>query len=338
MKYFLLFSGIELLTCLLGYSRRTGENNSWMSWNYTTAIKGASMMTILWSHVGLGYGVSGIQFIGTVGISLFIIFSGFGVQRSTESHGLKSYWRRRIVSVAIPYWLVEAIGLLITGRFTLKRYMLDFLFIEPAMGPGWFMQYIMICYVIYYVFSLIYEKKQTKQETIAGEIALYGVFLVWLVIDSLYFASPSMPFLRARQMLCFPFGITIAKHREKIATMFDQPVLILAGGIIGLGFMAVTQLRAIKESPFLIQNILSLFTVFPLALAVLGLTKRWGELLDNRAWRVIGLVSFEVYLIHIFTLGLLKTSVAAMSLFLGVTAAGTYLLYLFRRELKKWLT
>ena len=75
MKYFLLFSGLELAAILLGFLKRPFSPVQWMSRNYTTTLKGLSMLTILWSHVGACLGVKGIQFIGTVGVSLFIIFS-----------------------------------------------------------------------------------------------------------------------------------------------------------------------------------------------------------------------------------------------------------------------
>lgn len=337
MKCFLLFSCLELLACLMGYIGRSGKKINWMSREYTTALKGTSMLVILWSHVGITYGVKHIQFIGTVGVSLFIILSGFGIQLSTEARGMKDYWRKRILNVALPYWIAEAVGLIVTEQFTIERFALDFFFIKPAMGPGWFMQYIMICYLIFYFVNLIFRNKSRGLIENKEEIILYTGFLTWLVIDSLFLANPAMPFLRARQMLCFPFGITIAKHKEKIATILDRWLLILGGGIIGLIFMAVTQLRVIKGSPFLIQNLLSLPTVFPLAVLVLGLTKRWEQLLDNQTLRVVGLVSFEIYLVHAFTLGVLDFSIGSLIAFLCLTTAGVCFLYLIRKGIAKWL-
>ena len=335
MKYFLIFSGIELFSILLGFIGRSREKIKWMSREYSTALKGASMLIILWVHVGVTYGIQHIQFIGAVGVSLFIIFSGYGIQRSTECRGLKGYWRRRIVSIALPYWIVEAFGLFVTGQLTIKRYVLDFFFIQPAMGPGWFMQYIMICYLIYYLVCVIFKQNRDCRDIDGEEIILYGAFLVWLVLESLYFADPAMPFLKARQMLCFPFGITIAKHRDKTSELLDKQIVIMGGIIIGLVFMAITQLRVIKESTFLVQNILSLPTVFPMAISVIAITKRRDWFLDNRVLRVMGLISFEIYLVHIFTLGILKPSMPLLVLFIFITTAGASLLYLFREKLKK---
>lgn len=335
MKYFLLFSGLELAAVLLGFLIRPFSPVQWMSRNYTTTLKGLSMLTILWSHVGGCLGVKGIQFIGTVGVSLFIIFSGYGLELSVEKNGLNDYWKKRILHVMLPFWIAEAIGLLATGRLTFRTYMLDCMFIIPATGPGWFMQYIIICYLLFYLVALTVQRINPKEPKQLKKQLLYGAFLIWFVIDSLYFARPSMPFLRARQMLCFPFGISIAGDQEKIENVICRPVSAFLGGIIGFLFMGITQIPYIKESPYLFQNVLSLFTVFPLAIAVLSITKRHSWLLNNLVLKQIGLVSFEIYLVHAFTMEILRMSLSSFIAFLVLTTAGVWVLHIALRKVNQ---
>lgn len=61
---------------------------------------------------------------------------------------------------------------------------------------------------------------------------LVGVFVTWFVLESVFFADSDMPFLRARQMMSFPCGVLLAKHKEKIeeALTKTKSVLILMGG------------------------------------------------------------------------------------------------------------
>lgn len=332
MKYFLLFSGLELVAILIGFLKRPFSQIQWMSRNYTTALKGLSMLTILWSHVGISYGVQGIQFIGTVGVSLFIIFSGYGLLLSVEANGIKDYWKRRILHVALPYWVVEGIGLWSYGRLDFKTYLLDCLFIKPGIGPGWFMQYIMICYLLFYLVRLAARNLKSKEPSKAEENILYAVFLVWFVIDSLFFANPAMPFLRARQMLCFPFGVSIARNKEIYEKAISRPEPFFLGGVIGLFFMGITQLPIVKGMPFIIQNILSLLTVFPLAIAVLTLTKRHLWLINNWVLKQIGTVSFEIYLVHAFTMEIIQMSFSSFVVFLAMTAVGVWLLHMVARK------
>ena len=339
MKYFLLFSGLELTAVLLGWLRRPFSQLRWMNRHYTTALKGLSMLTILWVHVGACYGAEGIQFIGTVGVSLFIIFSGYGLQLSVEANGLKDYWKKRFFHMMLPYWIVEGIGLAASGRLSFKVYLLDCLFLKPATGPGWFMPYIMGCYLLFFFVKLTIRKINSKEPEKCEERILYGVFLVWFVIDSLFFVRPDMPFLRARQMLCFPFGVSMAKSKETFEKAASNRGPFFFGSITGLLFMGITQLPAVKEMPFIFQNLLSLFTVFPLAIAVLTITKRHLWLVNNWVLEQIGLVSFEIYLVHPFTMENLQMSITSLAAFLGVTAVCAWLLHmLIRKGNQIWLT
>ena len=335
MKYFLLFSGLELAAVLLGFLKRPFSPVQWMSRNYTTALKGISILTVLWVHVGASYGIRNIQFIGTVGVSLFIIFSGYGLELSVKKNGLNAYWKKRVLHVMLPYWIAEAIGLLATGRLTFRTYMLDCMFIKPATGPGWFMQYIMICYLLFYLVALTVQKINPKEPKQLKKQLLYGAFLVWFIIDSLYFARPSMPFLRARQMLCFPFGMSIAGDKEKIENVISKSASVFLGGIIGLLFMGITQLSAVKELPYLFQNVLSLFTVFPLTIAVLSLTKCHSWILNNWVLMQIGLVSFEIYLVHSYTMEKLQMSLSSFASFLALTTLGVWMLHMVLRKVNQ---
>lgn len=335
MIYFLLFSGLEVTAVLLGFLKRPFIQIPWMSQNYTTALKGISMLTVLWVHVGACYGIGGIQFIGTVGVSLFIIFSGYGLELSVSKNGLNDYWKKRILHVMLPYWLVEGIGLLISGRLTFRTYVLDCLFIKPAVGPGWFMQYIMICYLLFYLVSLAVQIIKPKDPAKLNNQLLYGVFLIWLVVDSLLFADPNMPFLKARQMLCFPFGVSIARNKEALEKATDRPEPVYLGGLIGILFMGVTQLPFVKELPYLYQNVLSLFTVFPLAITVLAITKRHSWLLNNCVLKQIGLVSFEIYLVHAFTIEKLQMSLTSFCIFLMLTTIGVFVLHIVLRKVNR---
>ena len=327
MKYFLLFSGIELTAVLLGYLKQPFSQIPWMSRNYTTALKGFSMLIILWSHVGACCGISGIQFIAAVGVSLFIIFSGYGLQLSVEANGLKGYWRRRFVHIILPYWIVEGIGLLVSGRLTVKNYLLDCLFVAPAVGPGWFMQYLIICYLLFYLVTHIVQKLKPQAPQKLKKTLLFGVFLTWFILDSVLLADPNMPFLKARQMMCFPYGVLIATNKAAFEKEVRRPETAFLGGLIGLLFMGITQFSVVKELPYLCQNTLSLFTVFPMAIAVLSITKRHSWLLNNLALKQIGLVSYEIFLIHAFTMEKLQMSLSSFGVFFAVTTVGVWLLH-----------
>ena len=225
MKCFAFLTLLMIVSYLLGFVNRP-EKFQWMDRNYTTEIKGFAILTVVWAHSGAKLGVGGIQFIAGIGVALFLICSGYGLEISYEKNGLNGFWKKRLLGVCLPFWVVELVGLLVTGHFSVKTYLLDFCFLKPATGYGWFMGYIVICYLIFYGAKRFVPDKKTQART------LFGAFAVWFVLESVFFADQNMPFLQARQMLSFPCGVLLAMNKEKIenALTKTKSVLILTGG------------------------------------------------------------------------------------------------------------
>lgn len=125
MKYFALFTCSIFVCYLLGFIKKL-EKYQWMDRNYTTAIKGLSILTVVWAHSGAMLSVGGIQFIAGIGVALFLMCSGYGLEISHEKNGLIGFWKKRLLGVCLPFWAVELIGLLATGTFSIKTYLLVF--------------------------------------------------------------------------------------------------------------------------------------------------------------------------------------------------------------------
>lgn len=327
MKYFAFLTLLMIVSYLLGFVNRPTKFQ-WMDRNYTTAIKGFAILTVVWAHSGAMLSVEGIQFIAGIGVALFLICSGYGLEISYEKNGLKGFWKKRLLGVCLPFWIIELLGLLVTGRFTIEKYLMDFAFIKPATSYGWFMRYIVVCYLIFYVVKRF--TKDCKMQT----MALLGSFAVWFVLESVFFANPDMPFLRARQMLSFPCGALLAMNKEKIENALTKTTstLILAGGIICLLFMAITQLHTVKEMPYLVSNTLAFLTCLPMAVGILVFGKSFSGLFENRMLTAVGTVSYELYLVHAFTLNLIKPAMINMLLFIVITCVFACILHVGMRK------
>lgn len=225
MKYFALLTCSIFVCYLLGFIKKP-EKYQWMDRDYTTAIKGFSILTVVWAHSGARLSVGGIQFIAGIGVALFLMCSGYGLETSYEKNGMKGFWRKRLLGVCLPFWVVELVGMLATGTFSIKTYLLDFCFLKPATGYGWFMGYMVICYLIFYAVKRWIKASRMQMA------ALFEVFAIWFVLESVFFANPDMPFLRARQMLSFPAGVLLAMNKDKIEQTLTKTknILILTGG------------------------------------------------------------------------------------------------------------
>lgn len=329
MKYFALLTFLIFASYLLGFIKKP-EKYQWMDRNCTTAIKGFSILTVVWAHSGARISVGGIQFIAGIGVALFLMCSGYGLEISHEKNGLVGFWKKRLLGVCLPFWAVELIGLLATETFSIKSYLLDFCFLKPATGYGWFMGYIVICYLIFYAVNRWIKDGRMQMA------ALLGVFAIWFVLESVYFANPNMPFLRARQMLSFPAGVLLAVNKDKIERTLTKAknILILTGGTVCLLFMAITQLNVVKTLPYLASNAMTLLTCLPMAIGIIVFGKSFDMIFENKMLATTGMISYEIYLVHAFTLGIIKQSIISVFIFVVVTYVLAYILYIGMRKVK----
>ena len=231
MKYFVLLTGLIFVCYLFGFIKKP-EKYQWMDRNYTTAIKGFSILTVVWAHSGAMLSVGGIQFVAGIGVALFLMCSGYGLEISYEKNGLIGFWKKRLLGVCFPFWVVELVGLLATGAFSIKTCLLDFCFLKPATSYGWFMSYIVICYLIFYAVKRLIKDCKIQM------LALFGTFAIWFVLESVFFANPVMPFLRARQMMSFLSGVLLAVNKDQIERTLPKTknILILTGGGVRYAF------------------------------------------------------------------------------------------------------
>ena len=272
-----------------------------MDVEYTNYIKGFSILTVIWAHTGAKLNVEAIQFIAGIGVSLFIICSGYGLQLSYQKNKLKGFWKKRLLRVILPYWVVEFVGMIVYSEFSVNNSIKKILFIESR----WFIQYIMICYLLFFIEKSISAKFDLSN--IQQWIIIFIMFTIWFFMDSMFVAIEEMPFLRARQMMAFPFGMYIAQEKNMVERFaVKNKIKILFGGVtVATLFMFVTQLPNIKKLPFLVQNVFSLPTVFVYALVVLLIADIFRFLFENAFLRYMGIISYEIFLVHAYTVRVL---------------------------------
>ena len=101
-----------------------------------------------------------------------------------------------------------------------------------------------------------------------------------------------------------------------------------------LFFMAVTQLPAVKELPYIISNAMALLTCFPMAIGILMLGKVFNVFYENRVLIAIGMISYEIYLVHAFTLSIVRSSLNSILFFIILTAILAYMTYFTMGKIK----
>lgn len=98
--------------------------------------------------------------------------------------------------------------------------------------------------------------------------------------------------------------------------------------------MATTQLSAVKNLPCLVSNAMALLTCFPMAIGILVFGKSFSGLFENKLLAVTGMISYEIYLTHVFTLGMIKPSLIAVLGFVVITTTLAYVTNLMIGKVK----
>lgn len=99
--------------------------------------------------------------------------------------------------------------------------------------------------------------------------------------------------------------------------------------------MAITQLHIVKALPYLASNVLSLPTCLPMAIGIIAVGKNFDRFFENNALYIIGLMSYEVYLVHAFTLHIIKGAGLTVIAFIILTGLCAFALYVGTNKLRQ---
>ena len=99
-------------------------------------------------------------------------------------------------------------------------------------------------------------------------------------------------------------------------------------------FMAITQLNVVKSLPYIVSNAMALLTCLPIAIGIMAFGKSFGGLFENNMLAMTGTTSYEIYLVHAFTLGMIKPSIISVFIFAVVTYILVYILHIGMRKVK----
>ena len=182
MLYFLFLTLLLLILFICAGWAGKLKKSEFMSYDFTNAIKGFAILTVIWAHSGARLNIGGIQFIAGIGVALFLICSGYGLEKSFNKNGIDGFFEKRLLRVCIPYWIITTLGDFIMPDRSMRVYLEKMIFVKA----GWYIKYILVCYFIFYIVKKV--KKTVKKNLIKSGTAVSTVFeheLTQDIIDTL---------------------------------------------------------------------------------------------------------------------------------------------------------
>lgn len=269
------------------------ETFDFMSISYSNACKGIAMLLIMIGHcTGLFAGGRFMTPLGGIGVSVFLIASGYGLNESFKKRGLAKYWSKRILRVWIPYAIIT-LAFAAFNLESIERLLEQLVCIKCAY---WFVVYIILWYIIFYF--------ATKW------VCKYRIWVMLaLAIASLFLMNG----LQAEQAFGFVSGVALSQHIEwaKLRIAHKNAVVKLVAALSIVGILAL----ALKQTPMVraydgtwIYNIVQLLIKYPLSLAIIMALQYVPRLRFNELLIFTGIISYELYLVHFRFYGYVGTN------------------------------
>ena len=292
--------------CLEMKRKPMPEGTEFMDKQHTEVIKGIAIMCVVLSHVGNANGTRIFAPGGGIGVALFLICSGYGLCESArKGFNLGKFWKRRIINVFLPYALIRVIAFVVSpsDATTIVELLLDVTCIRPRYVLGWYLDYLLFCYVVFSVYQLVRRRFGNKAMVLMVAVAVIS-----------FFVSPTE--LQAEQSMSFLTGILLSEYKDSaiLSRLKSRPCGVTeAAFLVGAAAFVLKQLRILEFSYwiYLLQMIYKFGWAVMILTAIWTLMKRFS--LKPAAF--IGKYSYEIYLTHGYLFALMH-SIAMIPLFI----------------------
>lgn len=244
----------------------------------TNALKGLAVVLILICHMfGGGFGYRIVTPLGGIGVSIFLFLSGYGLNESYISKGLRHFWKNKLLRLLLPYflWLIILIPILYIMYGEVQwfyRY--------------WYIEYMLIWYILFWL-----SKKLIPD---------YSEHLLLILAFSSFFVFPN---IMAEQSLSFVCGVLFSVNKEKLCGYSSRyysivAILLLFFGITCLALKQIDALRSFGEESLIIKSC-QLGIKFPIGLSLILLyTSIKSKRVIETIFSVLGVLSLEIYLVQ----------------------------------------
>lgn len=273
----------------------------------TRALKGVFALVVMFHHL---YGILlpsflSVKYFKDVGFLMvggFFLISGYGLMYGVKhkKNYLKGFFRKRILTLLIPYYIIDAVYvyikyLTLTDPAQFKQYV-----IESVFGLQlWFVPVMVVLYVLFRLSFIGHEKRENKTVSPIILTVLTLGFIVGFTVTQHTGFNVLYGCNWNDTALCFVVGMWYCILKDSIKAFLEKYYYLITGAsliVFALLFLKVLNLPPYvwptAPSTLIFRELAAVF--FCIAVLLLSMKVRIGNGLIN----VCGDLSFELYLSH----------------------------------------
>ncbi len=280
------------------WKRRNTEAMGKISKETSGLIRAVAMLMVVTAHFSQWYTkaadagvvVGLLTKLGRYGVAMFFAISGYGLVSSALNGLDRSYFKKRLANVYLPYLVLS----FLIRLFTADKWSFRELCLWLGGCDAWFVSVILVFYIIFY---FCWKYCRHKIGAVALGVAAVSLLLAVTVGDEVWYSSN----------FSFVVGICVKVYEDEIVSFLTKCkaicLIALGGGF--LGSAAVYMVMADRNFwLFIICKILASVLWASLCMSIfLVYDPRWAVRLHIDA---LGKVSLECYLLHRFILHLME--------------------------------
>lgn len=297
------------LLIIWGARIRTRNFEQVMTMKQVTVLKGICATEIVLGHIGFitespvlfANRKAGILFVG-----MFLFLSGYGLMWSKEHKRdyLNHFIMRKALHILGPayiiYSLFQIMECCVSGNMQYLFYLVDIR--HFAVSNNWFVWEILGLYILFGIFYR-YWTQQKANILLGAAILLFVGCAYALKMENPWYGSTC----------CFILGIFYYQKKEKITPIYEKHLLkIMSFGTIlmvfcfGLFFGLGND--SIIGNPIARNGAACLFCVI-----TIGMLHKIT--IGNKLSLLLGNLSYEIYLVHPYLLGFLKSKIHSLTVY-----------------------
>lgn len=335
MITYLLTSAIFVIffVALLTRTSKT-KSPDFFSKDYTTICKALACLVVVYVHVPPMFSnpvQNAVSSFGYVGVTCFFMISAYGMQFCIDNKNgyIVSFWRNRLSALLIPSLLVNVAGVVLT--FILTRMFA----LQSLVSIHNYVKVLLVYCLLFYVICKLSKRINFVRRN-AEWILIFAVLASSLYdyFNNLGMANSAAVFWPYERM-GLVWGILLYKFRNQIEQFFKfhrikKIVLFLVISVV-LGVSYLMFKHCVFWGEYLLKIVLGFVILFFALITTYGLTFK------SAFCRLIGNISFEIYLAHGMVMKTIQTLCGDLSsgLFIFLAILFTIVLALILNTIAK---